>query len=92
VCHSLLDLVSDDNPSDVSPNLSTESVSLEFSIPIAWHQNGTRLCPIVFECITTFVCLIASLSAMTPYKDDDRELTVDRIDKLCSALLDPRNV
>jgi len=29
---------------------------------------------------------------MTPYKDDDRELTVDRIDKLCSALLDPRNV
>ena len=46
----------------------------------------------VFECKTAFVCLNASLLDVKTYTDDDRELTVNVTDKLCSALLNPRSV
>jgi len=85
VCYSLLDLLSHDDPSDVSLILSAESVPFELSIPIPWNQDDTCLCLIVFDCSTAFVCSIASLLTINTHTDDDRELTVDVTDKLCSS-------
>ena len=82
MCYSLRDLVTNHNSSDVSLIFSTESVSFKCSIPKAWATDSTRLFPIVFECITTFVCLNASLSAINTYTDDDHELIVGVTNKL----------
>ena len=82
MCCSLLGLVSHHDRVDL----------FESSIPIAWHQDDTCLCLVVFECKTAFVCLNASLSAINTYTDDDRGLIVDVTDELRSAFLDPRNV